>query len=222
MGCSPAAFGTAPSRKPRSFARMATARGRLTARLGRLVSTGRRPPPLAAHLATEFPAVFLFLWGSHHRPASGAAPEGLRELVVAPAGAAGRRTQRGVDWQMKVDDARCKLKGHRPLLSDAFPAPGRAVPAAAPRTPRCSSRCAPAPSPARCRSARSAAARERRPRAAQLRGCLGHRPALAASASRRLSPGCAGSCIVAIGGLWNDQTPCRELVDGRRVTERVR
>ena len=29
--------------------------------------------------------------GSHHRPASGAAPEGLRELVVAPAGAAGRR-----------------------------------------------------------------------------------------------------------------------------------
>ena len=29
--------------------------------------------------------------GSHHRPASGAAPEGLRELVVALAGAAGRR-----------------------------------------------------------------------------------------------------------------------------------
>ena len=44
---------------------MATARGRLTARLGRLVDA---PPPLddaerfAAHLATEFQAVFLFLW----------------------------------------------------------------------------------------------------------------------------------------------------------------
>ena len=44
---------------------MATARGRLTARLARLVDA---PPPLddaerfAAHLATEFPAVFLFLW----------------------------------------------------------------------------------------------------------------------------------------------------------------
>ena len=44
---------------------MATARGRLSARLGRLVDA---PPPLhdaerfAAHLATEFQAVFLFLW----------------------------------------------------------------------------------------------------------------------------------------------------------------
>ena len=44
---------------------MATARGRLNARLARLIDA---PPPLddaerfAAHLATEFPAVFLFLW----------------------------------------------------------------------------------------------------------------------------------------------------------------
>ena len=44
---------------------MATARGRLNARLGRLIDA---PPPLddaerfAAHVATEFPAVFLFLW----------------------------------------------------------------------------------------------------------------------------------------------------------------
>ena len=39
----------------------------------------------------EFPPVPKLLNGEHHRPASGAAPEGLRELVVAPAGAAGRR-----------------------------------------------------------------------------------------------------------------------------------
>ena len=44
---------------------MATARGRLIARLGRLVDA---PPPLkdavyfANHLITEFLAVFLFLW----------------------------------------------------------------------------------------------------------------------------------------------------------------
>ena len=44
---------------------LATARGRLLARLSRLIDN---PPPLddaerfAAHLASEFPAIFTFLW----------------------------------------------------------------------------------------------------------------------------------------------------------------
>ena len=44
---------------------MATARGRLIARLGRLVDAPPRREDavrFANHLATEFPAVFLFLW----------------------------------------------------------------------------------------------------------------------------------------------------------------
>ena len=76
---------------------MATARGRLTARLGRLVDA---PPPLddaerfAAHLATEFPAVFLFLWGPLARrhqlarrtghPARRGHPQGVRRQPHPP------------------------------------------------------------------------------------------------------------------------------------------
>ncbi len=53
---------------------MATARGRLIARLGRLVDA---PLPLkdavcfANHLITEFLAVFLFLWDSPSTPPTG-------------------------------------------------------------------------------------------------------------------------------------------------------
>ena len=64
---------------------MATARGRLTARLARLVDA---PPPLddaerfAAHLATEFPAVFLFLWDPSLDATNWRAEQAIRPAVV--------------------------------------------------------------------------------------------------------------------------------------------
>ena len=64
---------------------MATARGRLTARLGRLVDA---PPPLddterfAGHLATEFPAVFLFLWDPSLDATNWRAEQAIRPAVV--------------------------------------------------------------------------------------------------------------------------------------------
>ena len=64
---------------------MATARGRLNARLGRLIDA---PPPLddaerfAAHLATEFPAVFLFLWDPSLDATNWRAEQAIRPAVV--------------------------------------------------------------------------------------------------------------------------------------------
>ena len=74
---------------------MATARGRLTARLGRLVDA---PPRLedaerfAAHLANEFPAVFLFLWDPSLDATNWRAEQAIRPAVVIRASLApGRR-----------------------------------------------------------------------------------------------------------------------------------
>ena len=64
---------------------MATARGRLTARLGRLVDA---PPPLddaerfAGHLATEFSAVFLFLCDPSLDATNWRAEQAIRPAVV--------------------------------------------------------------------------------------------------------------------------------------------
>ena len=64
---------------------MATARGRLTARLGRLVDA---PPRLedaerfAAHLANEFPAVFLFLWDPSLDATNWRAEQAIRGLFA--------------------------------------------------------------------------------------------------------------------------------------------
>ena len=79
---------------------MATARGRLTARLGRLVDA---PPPLddaerfAAHLATEFPAVFLFLWDPSLDATNWRAEQALRPAVVIRKVCGGNRTRHGAD-----------------------------------------------------------------------------------------------------------------------------
>ena len=90
---------------------LASARGRLAARLGRLIDT---PPPLvdaerfAKHLANEFPAVFLFLCdpsishqlaGRAGHPPRGGHPQGVRRQPHPaggrhPAGAGQRRAYR--------------------------------------------------------------------------------------------------------------------------------
>ena len=81
---------------------MATARGRLTARLGRLVDA---PPPLddaerfAAHLANEFPAVFLFLWDPSLDATNWRAEQALRPAVVIRKVCGGNRTRHGADTQ---------------------------------------------------------------------------------------------------------------------------
>ena len=81
---------------------MATARGRLTARLARLVDD---PPPLAdaerfaAHLATEFAAVFLFLWDPSLDATNWRAEQAIRPAVVIRKVCGGNRTRKGADTQ---------------------------------------------------------------------------------------------------------------------------
>ena len=81
---------------------MATARGRLTARLGRLVDA---PPPLddaerfAKHLATEFPAVFLFLSDPSLDATNWRAEQAIRPAVVIRKVCGGNRTRQGADTQ---------------------------------------------------------------------------------------------------------------------------
>ena len=81
---------------------MATARGRLIARLGRLVDA---PPPLkdavrfANHLVTEFLAVFLFLWDPSLDATNWRAEQAIRPAVVIRKVCGGNRTRRGADTQ---------------------------------------------------------------------------------------------------------------------------
>ena len=81
---------------------MATARGRLTARLARLVDA---PPPLddaerfAAHLAAEFPAVFLFLWDPSLDATNWRAEQAIRPAVVIRKVCGGNRTRHSADTQ---------------------------------------------------------------------------------------------------------------------------
>ena len=75
---------------------------RLTARLARLVDA---PPPLddaerfAAHLAAEFPAVFLFLWDPSLNATHWRAEQAIRPAVVIPMVCGGNRTRHGADTQ---------------------------------------------------------------------------------------------------------------------------
>ena len=104
---------------------MATARGRLTARLGRLVDA---PPPLddaerfAGHLATEFPAVFLFLWDPSLDATNWRAEQAIRPAVVIRKVCGGNRTRTA------------------PTPSRSWPASYAPPASATSRSPRC---CAP-------------------------------------------------------------------------------
>ena len=81
---------------------LATARGRLVARLGRLLDTA---PPLAAaerfakHLANEVPAVFLFLCDPSIDATNWRAEQAIRPAVVTRKVCGGNRTRKGADTQ---------------------------------------------------------------------------------------------------------------------------
>ena len=81
---------------------LATARGRLVARLGRLLDSA---PPLAAaecfakHLANEFPAVFLFLCDPSIDATNWRAEQAIRPAVVTRKVCGGNRTRKGADTQ---------------------------------------------------------------------------------------------------------------------------
>ena len=114
---------------------MATARGRLTARLGRLVDA---PPPLddaerfAAHLANEFPAVFLFLWDPSLDATNWRAEQAIRPAVVIRKVCGGNRTRHGADTQQVlasvVRTARQRGLDLPPLLAAMLRAAEPAVP----------------------------------------------------------------------------------------------
>ena len=81
---------------------LASVRGRLLARLGRLIDT----PPLlddaerfAAHLHTEFAAVFAFLWDPSVDATNWRAEHAIRPAVVTRKVCGGNRTRHGADTQ---------------------------------------------------------------------------------------------------------------------------
>ena len=114
---------------------MATARGRLTARLARLVDA---PPRLddaerfAAHLATEYPAVFLFLWDPSLDATNWRAEQAIRPAVVIRKVCGGNRTRHGADTQQVlasvVRTARQRALDLPPLIAALLRAPEPAVP----------------------------------------------------------------------------------------------
>ncbi|MCY4028460.1 MAG: transposase [Acidobacteria bacterium] len=81
---------------------LASVRGRLLARLGRLINA---PPPLddaerfAAHLDTEFAAVFAFLWDPSVDATNWRAEQAIRPAVVTRKVCGGNRTRHGADTQ---------------------------------------------------------------------------------------------------------------------------
>lgn len=81
---------------------LAIARGRLLARLADLINTAPGLPAtqrFAAHLATEFPAVFAFLWEPGIDASNWRAEQAIRPAVVARKICGGNRTRRGADTQ---------------------------------------------------------------------------------------------------------------------------
>ena len=116
---------------------LASARGRLAARLGRLIDT---PPPLAdaerfaKHLANEFPAVFLFLCDPSIEATNWRAEQAIRPAVVTRKVCGGNRTRRGADTQQVlasvVRTARQRHLDPRSLITTMLCAPEPVVPEA--------------------------------------------------------------------------------------------
>ena len=81
---------------------LASARGRLLARLGRLINAPSRlddADRFAAHLATEFAAVFAFLWHPSVDATNWRAEQAIRPAVVIRKVCGGNRTRHGADTQ---------------------------------------------------------------------------------------------------------------------------
>ena len=116
---------------------LASARGRLAARLGRLIDT---PPPLAdaerfaKHLANEFPAVFLFLCDPSIEATNWRAEQAIRPAVVTRKVCGGNRTRRRADTQQVlasvVRTARQRNLDPRSLITTMLCAPEPVVPEA--------------------------------------------------------------------------------------------
>ena len=116
---------------------LASARGRLAARLGRLIDT---PAPLAdaerfaKHLANEFPAVFLFLCDPSIDATNWRAEQAIRPAVVTRKVCGGNRTRRGADTQQVlasvVRTARQRNLDPRALITTMLCAPEPVVPEA--------------------------------------------------------------------------------------------
>ncbi len=116
---------------------LASARGRLAARLGRLIDD---PPRLAAaecfanHLANEFPAVFLFLCDPSIDATNWRAEQAIRPAVVTRKVCGGNRTRRGADTQQVlasvVRTARQRHLDPRTLITTMLCAPEPVVPEA--------------------------------------------------------------------------------------------
>ena len=96
---------------------LASVRGRLVARLGRLIDA---PPALAdaerfaAHLATEFAAVFLFLSDPSVDATNWRAEQAIRPAVVIRKVCGGNRTRRGADTQQVLASVVRTARQRRP------------------------------------------------------------------------------------------------------------
>ena len=116
---------------------LASARGRVVARLGRLID---EPPPtadaerFARHLANEFPAVFLFLCDPSIDATNWRAEQAIRPAVVTRKVCGGNRTRRGADTQQVlasvVRTARQRGLDPRPLITTLLCAPEPVAPEA--------------------------------------------------------------------------------------------
>lgn len=122
---------------------LAVARGQLLARLADLIDTAPSVPAaqrLAAHLSTEFPAVFAFLWSPDIDATNWRAEQAIRPAVVARKVCGGNRTRHGADTQevlaSVVRTARQRvidlghlftrlLRAPRPIVPKALQAPAQ-------------------------------------------------------------------------------------------------
>ena len=122
---------------------LAVARGHLLARLADLINTAPGLPAaqrLAAHLATEFSAVFAFLWAPGIDATNWRAEQAIRPAVVTRKICGGNRTRRGADTQQVLTSVARTIRQRSLDLTTVFTtmlrAPRPTVPAALQDQPR--------------------------------------------------------------------------------------
>ena len=122
---------------------LAVARGRLLARLGRLLDTAPALPTaqrFAAHLDREFAAVFTFLWAPEVDATNWRAEHAIRPAVVNRKICGGNRTPRGAQTQQVlasvIRTARQRLVDLTELFTTLLRSPRPTVPKALQAPPR--------------------------------------------------------------------------------------